>query len=54
MVALTDLPLEVLQLIAGICSVPDILALSKTCRYLNKACDAAAVFRMSFERHVRF
>ncbi|KAI1379657.1 hypothetical protein F4677DRAFT_442631 [Hypoxylon crocopeplum] len=52
MPTLTNLPTELLQLIAGRCSAPDILALSLTCRHLNKACDGAAVFQMSFESHL--
>ncbi|KAI2620658.1 hypothetical protein GGS26DRAFT_594757 [Hypomontagnella submonticulosa] len=52
MPALTDLPTELLQLIAGGCPAPDILALSRTCRRLNKACDSAAVFRLSFKTHL--
>ncbi|KAI5868195.1 hypothetical protein GGS23DRAFT_608781 [Durotheca rogersii] len=52
MVALVDLPYEVLQLIAGKCSALDILALGRTCRRLRDACDSAAVFLMSFEHHL--
>ncbi|KAI1807556.1 hypothetical protein F4811DRAFT_504920 [Daldinia bambusicola] len=52
MTVLTDLPIELLQLIAGKCTALDILVLSRTCRVLNEACDSAAVFRMSFQFHL--
>lgn len=52
MAAITNLPIELLQLIAGRCSASDIIALSSTCRYLNRACDSPAVFQMSFELYV--
>ncbi|KAI2621165.1 hypothetical protein GGR54DRAFT_600447 [Hypoxylon sp. NC1633] len=49
MPTLTGLPTELLHLTAEGLSAPDILALSRTCRRLNKAYDSAAVFQMSFE-----
>ncbi|KAI1417053.1 hypothetical protein F5Y13DRAFT_103736 [Hypoxylon sp. FL1857] len=52
MPAFTDLPPELLQLIAGTCPALDILALSRTCRHLKKTCDTAAVYQMSFEQHL--
>ncbi|KAI0852821.1 hypothetical protein F5Y00DRAFT_226163 [Daldinia vernicosa] len=52
MPAITDLPVELLQIIAGRCTALDILALSRTCRIINEACDTAAVFRMSFQLYL--
>lgn len=52
MPTLTDLPTELIQLVAGRCPAPDIIALSKTCRRLKRACDDAAVFQMSFKLHL--
>ncbi|KAI1776482.1 hypothetical protein F4818DRAFT_350856 [Hypoxylon cercidicola] len=52
MPALTDLPTELIQLVAGRCPALDIIALSQTCRLLKRACDNAAVFQMSFELHL--
>ncbi|KAI0598225.1 hypothetical protein F4775DRAFT_186920 [Biscogniauxia sp. FL1348] len=49
MVLLVDLPVEIIQLIAGCCPALDILALGRTCRHLRFACDDAAVFQHSFE-----
>ncbi|KAI0889332.1 uncharacterized protein GGS22DRAFT_184910 [Annulohypoxylon maeteangense] len=52
MAVLTDLPPELIQQIAGKCSALDILALSRTCRYLNPICNNAAVFQMSFQAYL--
>lgn len=52
MPSITDLPTELLQLIAGRCTALDILALSRTCRILHDACNNAAVFRMSFQLYL--
>ncbi|KAH9903944.1 hypothetical protein F4778DRAFT_73315 [Xylariomycetidae sp. FL2044] len=52
MTGLTDLPLEIFQLIAGKCSAVDILSLSRTCRSLHVACDEATVFQSSLESHL--
>ncbi|KAI0152100.1 hypothetical protein F4776DRAFT_12923 [Hypoxylon sp. NC0597] len=52
MPSFTDLPPELLQLIAGTCPASDILALCRTCRHLNETCNIPAVFQMSFERHL--
>ncbi|KAI1460411.1 hypothetical protein F4805DRAFT_417422, partial [Annulohypoxylon moriforme] len=51
MPALTYLPVELIQLIAGWCPARDILALSQTCRHLNMVCNDAVVFEMSFKNH---
>ncbi|KAI1089594.1 hypothetical protein F5B19DRAFT_495206 [Rostrohypoxylon terebratum] len=47
-----ELPTELLQQIAGYCQASDILALSQTCRRLNKACDMTLIFEMSFKNHL--
>ncbi|KAH9985308.1 hypothetical protein F4779DRAFT_612140 [Xylariaceae sp. FL0662B] len=52
MVALFDLPTELLQLIVGKCPATDILVLSRTCRRLRYACDNAAIYQLSFEHHL--
>ncbi|KAI1764294.1 hypothetical protein GGR53DRAFT_494550 [Hypoxylon sp. FL1150] len=52
MAVITDLPNELIQLVAGRCPVPDTIALSQTCRRLRQACDNAAVFQMSCKLHL--
>ncbi|KAI5925353.1 hypothetical protein F4810DRAFT_660129 [Camillea tinctor] len=52
MVYLVDLPVEIIQLIAGCCPALDILALSRTCRRFQLACDDPAVFQQSFEAYL--
>ncbi|OTA99668.1 hypothetical protein M426DRAFT_324919 [Hypoxylon sp. CI-4A] len=51
MPAFTDLPIELLQLIAGKCPPPDILTLGRTCRRLHEACDGISVLQASFESY---
>lgn len=52
MAVITDLPTEIIQLVAGRCPAADIIALSQACRRLRQACDNAAVFQISFELHL--
>ncbi|PKS08596.1 hypothetical protein jhhlp_004982 [Lomentospora prolificans] len=49
---LLNLPVEVLQRIAALCTLSDILHLSMTCRHLHATCHDNFVFQESFLQHM--
>jgi len=48
----THLPLEVIQQVASLCSFRDVVAIRRTCRLFNDACDDVFVSQWCFLNQV--